>query len=124
MSEPLTAAPIEVLRAMPAHFSGTGGMNFTKTVDVVVYPEVIALYQRSLLRGGPGELRLVHRRPEVQVNLCVIPPWLNTVMFVDDGKESGWVSFPGWKRRRLLRALTTAEIEVTTKRRILQNNVR
>ena len=111
-----------VFRCMPAHFQGSA-LELTRNVDVVIRLGVVQLYQRHKFGTAPSTPRLMDASGLVRLNLCVFPPWLNTVMFVHDASTVGYVSFPGWMRRRLLHALSSAGVAVQQTRRIILNNV-
>jgi len=109
-----SSASVEVFRYLPAHI----GPGFTRMVDVVVSPAGIALHTNDAVYE--------HTPKTVRINKCIIPPWLNTVLFIEDAAEDMLilVSLPPWKRKRLFSAIRASGVIILFRRRWLLNNVR
>jgi hypothetical protein len=94
------------------------GNDLTRSGDLYVYPgEVgVRLKKWALPRQDDGRLiRQIGGR--VQLNVAPFPPWFNTVIFIDDHSLHCYAGMPGWHRKRLRTALSTAGLEIKFVRR-------
>jgi hypothetical protein len=106
--------PIAVFRGVAVHL----GNDLTRLGDLYVYPGEVGVRLRQWVLPRQDDGRLIRQvGGRVQLNVALFPPWFNTVIFIDDPSQHCYAGMPGWHRKRLRTALSTAGLEIEFVRR-------
>lgn len=108
--------PIVSIPNVPAHLGG----DWTRSGTLYVYPGEVGLRLKKYVFARPEDGMVVRQvGGTVQLNVARLPPWYDTVMFIDGDTEQLTVGFARWHRRQLLAALARAGLEMRIERRTI-----
>ncbi|MGX7678528.1 hypothetical protein ACSMXN_06495 [Jatrophihabitans sp. DSM 45814] len=114
----MSGADPVIFAGRPSH----AGVGMTRMGRLTIAAREICLDLGNSTLSGERAAHLVHRASTVRVNHCLVPPWQNTVLFLDvPTGEPTCVVFNAWQRSSLEAALRRFDFNVVIKRRILLN---
>jgi hypothetical protein len=107
--------PILVYRNVSAHL----GMDMTRLADLYVRPSEVSIEikRHGFSRDADGTV-VIQRGGRIQLNVCRLPPWSNTELFITGQGQYAHVALTQSQRGPLVTALKSAGFDVDIQKRI------
>jgi hypothetical protein len=99
--------PLLVLRGCPGHL----GNELTQRADLVIYPQEVRAHFRRLFGGKETGVVVRQVQGPIIINVAMLPPWFDTVLYVMGDDQTCAIGLPRWKRKSAIQALERSRID-------------